>query len=294
MRHVRRLLLLGASGQLGTELCSVFEDSHIIAPNHHNLAVEDTVALCDALDREVPDLVINCSAFHNVDECERNPERAFQINAIAVGKVSAACGDREIPFATVSTDYVFSGNDGRSYDEWDRPEPVNVYGASKLAGEHLANLSNPNTFVFRVSGLFGRSGFTNKGPTFVERMIGLAEREEPINVVDNIVFSPSYAVHVGALMRTILEREEGGTFHITNTGECSWYDFALECIRAAGLHAKVQRSSYRHEPGATRRPLFSVLSHGELRRRKYAEQPTWQDAVSQYVSQRIAGTTVKC
>lgn len=280
------VLVIGGRGQVGSEIVQHFADKRVIAPSHEDLPIESAEAIKRALTLYAPDVLINCSAFHQVDKCEQEPERAFDINATKVGAAAAACADRGIPFVTISTDYVFAGDLGRAYTEFDLPRPLNMYGVSKLAGEHLAMAANPKTFVFRISGVFGRTGFSNKGPTFVELMISKAERGEPIKVVDDIIFSPSYAVDVAESLRRIVENEVGGLFHLTNAGECSWYDLAVEAIRRAGLSADVQRTNYAAGPGAVQRPMYSSLAHEEIRRRGYPDLPTWQSAVGAYVAER--------
>jgi dTDP-4-dehydrorhamnose reductase len=284
--NVDSVLIIGAGGQLGTELTREFNDKRVVAPAHSELSIESAGAVEAALAHHRPDLLINCSAFHQVDQCEADPDRAFLINATTVGKAAAACYRVGIPFVTFSTDYVFAGDDRRAYLESDRAEPKNVYGVSKLAGENYALLANPKSFVFRISGVFGRTGFSNKGPTFPERMIGMAERREPIRVVDNIVFSPTYTVHAANAVRKIIEREAGGVYHITNSGQCSWYELAVESIRAAGLSAEIERTQYREEPGAVKRPIYSPLAHGALQALGMDDMPSWEAAVASYISLR--------
>lgn len=276
------VLIFGGTGQIGTELCRVFADRVVVAPSHVEVPFEDEAAVSSILDSERPVLVINATAYHQLDQCDRNPKTAFDVNALAVGAAAKACADRGIRFATIGTDYVFSGADGRPYSEEDRESPLNVYGVSKLAGERYAFNANPQTVVFRVSGVFGRSGYSNKGLSFVERMITLAEKGDPIRVVDNVFFSPTYAPHAAVTMRKVLEREEIGLFHITNAGMCSWYDLAVEAIAAAGLSASVERTKYSNEESAIKRPLCSALTHGELQRRGYESPPSWQRGVAEY------------
>lgn len=282
------VLIIGASGQLGSEIAVEYADLDVSAPAHAELSIEDEAAVEAALQRYKPDVLVNCSAFHQVDLCEADPQRAFLINATSVGKAAAACARAGIAFATFSTDYVFSGDDGRAYVETDRAQPKNVYGVSKLAGEHYALLANERSFVFRISGVFGRSGFSNKGPTFPERMMSMAERGEPIEVVDNIVFSPTYTVHAAKAMRKVLERGEGGIFHITSSGQCSWYDLAVESIRAAGLCTGVKRKQYVGQQGALKRPMYSPLAHGALAAMGCDDIPTWQQAVAEYAALRAS------
>jgi dTDP-4-dehydrorhamnose reductase len=280
------VLVLGGTGQIGSEVCRVFADRRVLAPSHTELPFEDEASMAAFLDRVRPDLVFNATAFHQLDQCDQNPSRAFEVNALAVGSVAKLCAKRGIRFATVGTDYVFSGYEERPYTEDDREYPLNVYGISKLAGERFAAIAHPQTTIFRVSGVFGRSGFSNKGPSFVERMIALAEKGEPIRVVDNVHFSPTYAPHAAAVMREVLEGESSGLFHVTNTGTCTWYDLATEAIRAAGLGATVERTQYSNEGNAIQRPLWSALAHAELQRRGYAEPPSWQQGVADYVAER--------
>lgn len=280
------VLIFGGTGQIGVELCRAFADSRVVAPSHGDVPFEDEAAVAGALDREKPDLVVNATAYHQLDQCDRNPKIAFDVNALAVGAAARACAQRNIRFATIGTDYVFSGAEGRAYTEEDRESPLNVYGISKLAGEYYAFNANPQTVVFRVSGVFGRSGYSNKGPSFVERMISLAEKGDPIRVVDNVFFSPTYAPHAAATMRDVLDRETSGLFHLTNSGACSWYDLAVEAIASAGLSASVERTSYSNDENAIKRPLWSALAHGELRRRGYQSPPAWQAGVAEYVRER--------
>lgn len=280
------VLVFGGTGQLGSELRRVFSDRKVLAPSSSELPIEDDGKIAEALDRERPDLVVNATAYHQLDQCERNPQRAFEVNALAVGALARSCAQRGIRLATIGTDYVFSGFEGRPYDETDRELPLNVYGISKLAGERYAASANEATVVFRVSGVFGKSGFSNKGPTFVERMIALAEKNEPIRVVDNVHFSPTYAPHAAATMREVLERETGGLFHVTNAGMCTWYDLAVESIRAAGLQAKVERTQYSNEDSEIKRPLCSALAHAELKRLRLDSPPPWQTGVAAYVLER--------
>lgn len=282
------VLIFGGTGQMGTELCRVFADRNVIAPSHRDAPFEDESAIVGLLDRERPDLVINATAYHQLDQCDRNPKVAFDVNALAVGAAAKACAEREVRFATIGTDYVFSGEEGRPYNEDDRESPLNVYGVSKLAGERFALNANARTMVFRVSGVFGRSGYSNKGPSFVERMISLAEKGDPIRVVDNVFFSPTYAPHAAATMRAVLEREQSGLFHVTNAGMCSWYDLAVEAIAAAGLSAPVERTKYSNDDNAIKRPLCSALAHGALHRRGFQSPPKWQAGVAEYVAERRA------
>jgi dTDP-4-dehydrorhamnose reductase len=283
---MQSILLIGGRGQVGSELREAFSDLRVEAPTSAELPFENEAALGAALDRVRPDVLINCCAFHRLDLCEADPRRAFEINALAVGMAAKLTRERGVRFVTLSTDYVFDGEATHAYVETERESPLNVYGVSKVAGERSAFNENANTIVFRLSGVFGKSGFSDKGPTFVERMIAAAEAGEPIKVVDNVRFSPSYAPDVAKTMRAVIEGETSGLFHLTNAGDCSWYDLAVESLRAAGLHAEIERTKYSNEGSAIKRPMHSPLAHAELHRRGYPSPRLWQAAVAEYAALR--------
>jgi dTDP-4-dehydrorhamnose reductase len=283
-----RVVVIGASGQLGTDVLAAFGDVRAAAVEHKFVDVENADAVRAMFARYRPTLVINTSAFHQVDLCEVDPAKAFAVNALAVDRLAGLCAVTGATFAHVSTDYVFDGASTVPYDETDATRPLNIYGISKVAGELAIRRYDAPHYIFRVSGLFGRAGTSNKGVTFVERMLRMAEARQPIKVVDDIVFSPSYTVDVARAMRAIVESETYGTYHLTNSGQCSWYDVAVEALRAAGLEWEVARSKSDPAGGFARRPPFSVLGHGSLRRNAMPDLRPWQEAVGAYVEARSA------
>ncbi|MDQ6944096.1 MAG: NAD(P)-dependent oxidoreductase, partial [Candidatus Eremiobacteraeota bacterium] len=189
----RRIAIVGGSGQLGCALCEAFAGRELIVPSHQQAPIEDAGALGRLLDDARPDVLVNCSAFHNVDVCERDPASAFAINALAVDRAAQACAVRGVAFATISTDYVFDGTLGRAYREDDAVNPLTVYGTSKVAGELLTRRHGPRHIVVRTSGVFTAGGSSNKGYTLIEKVLQQAERGEPTRMVADMVFSPSYA-----------------------------------------------------------------------------------------------------
>jgi len=283
-----RVLILGASGQLGSELVRAFADCETFAPAHGHLDLARPADIRAALAQMRPSLVINTAAFHQVDACEADPERAFAINTLAVDALAAASVAAGAVFAHVSTDYVFDGRKGAAYLETDTPKPLNVYGVSKLAGELLAAVHGPRWFVFRTSGLYGSSGVSNKGPVFVERMLRGAENGDPLRVVGDVVFSPSYAPHVAKTLRAVLATERFGLYHVTDSGSCSWWEFAVEAIRLRGLEPRVEAVASAHAPGAARRPAYSALDHGALRAGRFPAMPSWQEGLHAYLQARAA------
>ncbi len=289
--NARRIAIVGGSGQLGTALREAFAGRDVSAPSHAELAFEDRGALGAYLDRVRPDVLVNCSAFHHVDTCEREPERAFAINALAVDRAAEACAARGVLFVTVSTDYVFDGTLGRAYREDDAPNPRTAYGASKLAGELLARRHGPRYAVVRTSGVFGTTGTSSKGYTLVEKMLQKAESGEPIRMVADQVFSPSYAPHVARAMRDVIDAGAFGTHHVTNAGACSWYDFVRTALARAGLGgAAIEPVSYAELGNPTPRPAFSPLENTTFAPLGIAPLPAWQDALDAFLANRRART----
>ncbi len=281
-----RVLVVGARGQLGSELMRALAGFGPFGPERSALDLTDVAAVRKTVDDYRPTLVINTAAFHKVDACEADPATAFAVNALGVDRLAAVCARSGATFAHVSTDYVFSGSKRTPYDETDAALPLNAYGASKLAGEHLIRRHGEAHFIFRTSGLFGPGGASTKGPTFVERMLQFAERGESPRVVDDIVFSPSYAPHVALAMCAVMATEQFGLYHVTNAGQCSWWALAVETLRAAGYETAVERIVSGRDSGTARRPVFSALGHGELMRRGFAELPPWQEGVRAFVAAR--------
>lgn len=281
-----RVLVIGAAGQLGSEVMRALAEHDPAGPPRAELDVEDPDAVHAAFRRYRPTLVVNTAAYHKVEQCESEVDLATAVNEFAVERLAKECASTGAVLAHVSTDFVFDGQKQTPYDESDEPRPLNVYGASKLGGEQAIRRDLERYFIFRTSGLFGRTGVSTKGPTFVERMLQMAERGETPKVVDDIVFSPSYAPHVAVAMRAVMASDRFGLYHVTNSGECSWYGLAVEAIRQNGSPVEVI-ATHSHGSDGARRPAYSVLGHGALMRNGFDDLPPWQEAVAAYVRERV-------
>lgn len=285
----RRIAIAGGSGQLGTALREALREREVIAPAHAELAFEDADALARLLDESAPEVLINCTAFHNVDACEREPEKAFALNALAVDRAAEACAAHGIAFMTVSTDYVFAGDLGRAYREDDAIGPLTAYGASKAAGEFLTRRHGDRHYVVRTSGVFGTTGSSNKGYTLIERVLRQAERGEETEMVADQIFSPSYAPHVARALRDLIDAEAFGTHHVTNAGAVSWYDFVRTAFEKAGLGgAPLRATTYAARGNPTRRPMCSPLENTTFARCGIAPMPAWERALDEFLAARSA------
>ena len=285
--RVERVGILGGSGQLGSALQAAFRGCEVVAPAHAAAPIEDAGALSALLDDGRPQVLINCTAFHHVDTCEQQPERAFAINALAVDRAAELCAARGIGFATISTDYVFDGKLGRAYREDDATNPLTAYGASKAAGESLTRRHGDRHWIVRTSGVFGTIGSSSKGYTLIEKVLRQAEQGEATRMVADMVFSPSYAPHVARAIRDLVEGEAYGTHHVVNAGACSWYEFVRTAFGKAGLAgAPLEATTYAALGNPTRRPMYSPLESATLSRLGIAPLPPWNEALDEFLAAR--------
>jgi dTDP-4-dehydrorhamnose reductase len=255
-----RVAVIGATGQLGTDLVAEFKSrAELLEITHRELDVRDPDSIQKALAPFRPNVVLNTAAFHKVDVCEDEPWNAVATNSLGTHNLALACRDLNAQLVHFSTDYVFSGEMGRPYREDDPAEPVNVYGSSKRAGELLALRCWPKTLVVRTSGLFGTAGASGKGGNFVETMIRLGRERGHVRVVADQVLSPTSTRDLASGIRELIGIEAAGIFHLTNSGYCSWFDFARGIFELAGLEVDTQPTSSAEFGARARRPGYSVL-----------------------------------
>jgi dTDP-4-dehydrorhamnose reductase len=276
-----KVLLLGGSGQLGSEIRSRWTGDDVVAPAHSQLDLEDAVGLERALDRVGPSLLVNCAAFHNVDVCETESGRAFAVNALAVDAAAQHCAARDIAFLTISTDYVFDGDASLPYTEEDCARPISVYGASKLAGEELVLRRAMKAFVVRTCGVYGVHASKSKG-TFIDRVVAQARAGETPRVVRDVIASPTYAGHLAIALREIVASGSYGLIHACNVGPVSWYDFASAALELAGVTHPIEAISASQWKAPARRPAFSALANDKLGQLGIV-MPSWREGVAAYL-----------
>ncbi|MGB6060183.1 MAG: dTDP-4-dehydrorhamnose reductase [Candidatus Aquilonibacter sp.] len=276
-----KVLLIGGSGQLGSEICKRWTSDDIVAPPHSELDLEDAFALKDAVDDVCPELVVNCAAFHNVDICERQSDHAFEANALAVDRVAALCEKRDTAFLTISTDYVFDGGTTVPYTEEDCARPISVYGASKLAGEQLVLRRAATAFVVRTCGLYGVHASQSRG-TFIDRIIAQVRSGEIPRVVSDVIASPTYAGHLATALRQLVETGASGLYHACNVGPVSWYDFARAALDLAGIPQPIEPIPAAQWKAPARRPVFSALANTKLDALGI-EMPSWREGIAAYL-----------
>lgn len=281
-----RVVIIGASGQLGSDLMRAFADVKPIGVDHKMFDIEIPVAMSTLLVRHKPDLVINTAAFHNVELCETRPDRAMAINALAVDALAGQCAAANVALAHISTDYVFEGTAATPYTEADPTRPFSAYGVSKLAGELLLWRNLERGYVIRTSGLYGLRGSSTKGYTFIERILKQAADGAPIRVVTDVTCTPSYTMHVARAIRRIVDSGRFGTYHVTNAGACTWYDFAREALRQAKFANSIEATTSSAFPTLVRRPAYSVLANDATHALGLEAMPSWQDGIAAYLAER--------
>lgn len=282
-----RFLVIGASGALGTQIRARWKEHTLVTPSHSEVDLEDEAALEAALDEHRPDTLVNCAAFHNVDRCEEEPAKAFAVNALAVDAAAARCERKNIRFVTISTDYVFDGNSNEPYGEADAPHPISVYGASKFAGELLVGRRNMDAIVVRTCGVYGIAPSAGKGYTFIDRIIAQARSGEHIRIVNDVVASPTYAGHLAAALAALVMQATPGLYHLTNVGPVSWYDFAREALRCAGIEHPIDPVPQSTWDAKARRPRFSALASVKAARLGI-EMPDWRAGIAAYLTDKAA------
>jgi dTDP-4-dehydrorhamnose reductase len=286
----RPLVLVGAAGQLGRDLARRFAAPSLVPLTRDDLDVTDRVAVERTLVRLRPAVVLNAVAYNKVDEAEdAEPGAAFAVNALGahhLARAATSVGARLVHF---STDYVFGGGGPGPFVETDPPWPVQVYGVSKLAGEQLVTLASPDHLVIRTCGLYGLGGSRTKRGNFVETMLRLAEEGAPIRVVEDQILTPTYTVDVAnAVAQLLAAAAPGGIYHLTNAGECSFFEFARTLFALAGVSPDLRPTTLVARRAPARRAGNTVLRDTRLRALGLPPLRPWPEALAAYLADRRA------
>lgn len=289
-----KILLIGANGQLGHDLRTALAlEKHSVLATMRGGGSETATAI--ALDvtnpQEVrstlmsasPDVVINCAAFHRVDDIEKDASQALQVNALAAQRLALVCREADAALMHISTDYVFDGAKHQPYVESDLPNPLSAYGASKLAGELLIRAAWPKHYIIRTCGLYGLVGASGKGGNFVNTMLRLAGEGKMIKVVDDQICTPTFTRDLAQQLAALIETRAYGTYHVTNDGATSWHDFAVEVFHLAGVQANLRPITSAEFNAPARRPPYSVLANHGLKTLGIDHMRAWQDALAEYI-----------
>jgi dTDP-4-dehydrorhamnose reductase len=284
-----RVAVIGSEGQLGSDLVQVLSlsDRYEVVPfNHERLDVRQRDQVAALVTHDRFDTVVNCAAYTRVDDCEDQPAEAFLVNAQGAFEVARACAGSGALCVHISTDYVFGGDKGSPYSENDLAQPLNVYGASKLAGELLVRQAAGRWLIVRISSVFGKRGSRGKGGNFIETILSKARSNGRIQVVNDIWMSPSYTLDTARLLEELIRQEATGVFHAANSGRCTWFDFAEQAVRMAGLTAEVEPVSSSLYPTKARRPRDSSLSVNYLEKTLGRSIRRWEEGLKDYLVEK--------
>jgi dTDP-4-dehydrorhamnose reductase len=282
---VTRVFLAGVAGQLGGAVSAEFADVDVVAHTRATLDVTDGDAVRRAVAAARPSVVINCTAFNDVDGSEDRPVDAFAVNALAVRTLARAAEDNAAAFVHYGTDFVFDGETDRPYSEEDSPSPRSAYAMSKLVGEWFA-LDVPRGYVLRVESLFGTPPGWHGRRGSMDGIVAGLEQGRPVRVFVDRVVSPSYVVDVAAATRYLVESGAApGLYHSVNTGHASWRDVATEAARLLGVPARLEPITLEQVQLRAPRPRFCALSNRKLADAGFP-MPNWRDALARWLASR--------
>jgi dTDP-4-dehydrorhamnose reductase len=281
-----RIALLGANGQLGQDLTRVLADHEVLPLTRHDFDVQDHPRVRSVLESLRPDLVLNTTAYHRVDDCETRPELAYGVNALAVLNLVRIANDLDATLVHISSDYVFDGASNVPYTESSDPFPRSVYANSKLAGEYLVRTTAKRYFLIRTCGLYGRAGSQGKGGNFVEVMLRKARAGEAIQVVNDQELTPTYTLDLARQMALLLPTRHYGLYHMTNEGSCSWFEFAQTVFETAGVKANLSPTTSALYKSPALRPRFSVLENARLKDLNIHRMLHWRNALKEYFGEK--------
>lgn len=281
-----KCLVIGANGQLGSDLVKSLSPHEVIGTTHQDLDVTQAEQVLQRVQKCRPEVIINTSAFHKVDLCEMETLEAFRVNAVGVRNLCVAARKVDAVLVHFSTDYVFEGNLRHPLIENADTNPINVYGVSKLAGEKIIRYLWEKSFVIRTCGLYGHAGSSGKGGNFVETMLKKGKAGDAIRVVDDQVLTPTSTQELARKVSELIRTEHFGLYHVTSDGECSWYEFAAAIFEIAKINATLLPTTSAEFKSTARRPAYSVLENGHLRRLGMDDMKSWKEALRDYIVER--------
>ena len=287
-----RIAIIGANGQLGSTLVDTFGD-YAIPLTHNDVDVTKYETL-EILEKIKPEAIINTAAYVRVDDAERYPKKAFAVNSIGALNIAKISKQLDAVNVYISTDYVFDGKKDKLYTEEDTPNPINIYGLSKYAGEIFTRNYSKKYYIIRVASLYGRGGARGKGGNFVGWIVEKAKRNEPLKIVMDQTMSPTYTIDVAKTLKRFIELEpEYGVYHMTNSGYCTWYDFVKAIFDILDWDVSVEPIPSSELNRLAQRPAFSALENAKLKKIGLV-LPHWKDTLKRFlISKKKNGEHMK-
>ena len=277
-----RILVTGVKGQLGYDVVQEGKKRGlgIFGTDVHNMDITNSVQVEEMINGYKPDVIIHCAAYTAVDSAEDNRERCYKINVDGTRNIAAVCGKLNIPLMYFSTDYIFDGQGVNFWRENDLKQPLNVYGQTKYEGELVVQELVQKYFILRISWVFGVNG-----NNFIKTMLRLGKERGAVGVVADQIGSPTYTYDLAKLIFDMIQTDKYGVYHVTNDGLCSWYEFACEIFKQAGMDVKITPLTTDQYPAKAVRPFNSRMSKDKLRNAGFQMLPSWQDALKRYLKE---------
>ena len=281
-----KIALIGADGQLGSDLMKALPKNTITPLYYPEFDITQPEKAQEALTKIQPDVVINTAAYHRVDECEDNPQQAFQVNTIAIRDLALICRDFDWTLVHFSTDYVFDGKKQAPYTEEDSPHPLSVYAVSKLAGEYFVESILEKYYLIRTCGLYGVAGCWGKGTNFVDIMISLERKGQPLKVVNDQWVTPTSTEELAVRIGELIQIPRYGLYHLTNEGQCTWFEFAQTIFRLIGKVPQLISVDSKTYGAKAVRPAYSVLENARAKKIGIADFSSWETALEFYLRRK--------
>lgn len=276
-----KVFVTGVKGQLGFDVMNELKKRghEAIGVDIEEMDITDEESVNRVIKAVAPDAVIHCAAYTAVDAAEDNEELCRKVNAAGTGYIARVCRELDIKLMYISTDYVFNGQGTRPWEPDDKREPLNVYGQTKYEGELAIEEILEKYFIVRIAWVFGVNG-----KNFIKTMLNLGKTRDKLTVVADQIGSPTYTYDLARLLVDMIETEKYGRYHATNEGLCSWYEFACEIFKQAGMNVTVEPVSSDQFPVKAKRPMNSRMSKDKLDENGFVRLPSWQDALARYLT----------
>jgi dTDP-4-dehydrorhamnose reductase len=281
-----KITVIGANGQLGSDVVKAFAiaGEEVVSLTHADIDLASMDSVATRMREIRPDVVVNTAAMHHVENCEKDPALAFACNGMGARNLAIAAKDINASVIHVSTDYVFDGAKRSPYEEGDVPNPLNVYGNTKLAGEHFVRSTADKHFVLRTSAIYGKSPCRAKGGlNFIELMLKLARERGEVKVVDSEFVTPTSTVEIARQIVAVSRSDAYGLYHATAEGSCSWHEFAKEIFALTNTPVKLHIAGPNEFPAKVPRPKYSVLENDQLKRRGLNVFSPWREGLREYL-----------
>lgn len=277
-----KVLVTGVKGQLGYDVMNELEKQGLegIGVDIDEMDITDADQVNKVIKEAAPDAVIHCAAYTAVDAAEDNEEICRKVNAQGTENIAKVCEELDIKMMYISTDYVFNGQGERPWEPDDEREPLNVYGQTKYEGELAIEEHVKKFFTVRIAWVFGVNG-----KNFIKTMLNLGKTHDHLTVVNDQTGSPTYTYDLARLLVDMIQTDKYGRYHATNEGLCTWYEFACEIFKQAGMDVSVAPVSSDEYPAKAKRPSNSRMDKSKLTANGFQPLPTWQDALSRYLKE---------